>query len=354
VSTQWVVTNASSRITLDAQKQGETTFTVSNPAMNADRAVFEVVPGDGADRSWFTVADPQRMVPGTGSVPYLVKVAVPAGAAAGSYSVQGRVYSADSAPEESSVLSGRILFDIGAAAAPVEEKPKPWWLIAVAALVVLVIGVVTWLLVAGGDEPKPIAVGNSPSASASASAPPKEAKVPNLLGLTADQATKELTAAGLSVGTLKRKQDPANKDKVLSQGTAATTVVPGGTKVDLVVAASMTAPGIASPGAGASFSRDSTVSVRWNQSEAWVAKWRVTTTKRTCYFYFGHENRDCRWDGQGAADATAKEFGARYNMSFQPLLNLGWFQTGPVQATVQAYDDFGALGPASTVEFRLS
>jgi len=353
VSTQWVVTNASGRITLDAQKQGETTFTVSNPAMNADRAVFEVVPGDGAQRSWFTVADPQRMVPGTGSVPYLVKVAVPAEAAAGSYSVQGRVYSADSAPEESSVLSGRIVFDIGAAAPVAEAKPKPWWLIAVAALVVLVIGVVTWLLVAGGDEPTPVAApAGSPSASASAA--PKEAKVPNLLGLTQEQATKELASAGLAVGTIKRKQDPANKDKVLTQGTAATTVVPGGSKVDLVVAVSLTAPGIASPGAGASFSRDSTVSVKWNQSETWAAKWRVTTTKRTCYFYFGHENRDCRWDGQATADVTAKEYGARYGMSFQPLLNLGWFQTGPVQASVQAYDDFGALGPVSTVEFRLS
>jgi hypothetical protein len=354
VSTQWVVTNASSRITLDAQKQGETTFTVSNPAMNADRAVFEVVPGDGADRAWFTVTDPQRMVPGTGSVPYLVKVAVPAQAPAGSYSVQGRVYSADSAPEESSVLSGRVLLDVGAAPAPVEPKPKPWWLVAVAALVVLVIGVVTWLLVAGGDEPAPIAGGGTPSTSASASAPPREAKVPNLLGLTEDQATKELAATGLAVGTVKRKHDPANKDKVLSQGTAATTVVPGGTKVDLVVAVSLAAPGIASPGAGASFSRDSTVVVKWNQTEPWVAKWRVVTYKRTCYFYFGHENRDCRWDAESTVDPTAKEYGAKWSMSFQPLLNLGWYQTGPVLVHVSAWDDFGQVGPAAAVEFRLT
>jgi hypothetical protein len=347
VSTQWVVTNASGRIALDDKKQGETTFTVSNPALNADRAVFEVVPGDGAERSWFTVADPQRMVPGTGSVPYLVKVAVPADAPAGSYAIQGRVYSADLAPEESSVLSGRVVFDIGAAAPVPEAKPKPWWLIAVAALVVLVIGVVTWLLVAGGDEPKPVAGG-----AASPSATPKDAKVPNLLGLAEEQARKELTAAGLTVGTLKRKQDPAQKDKVLQQGTAAATVVPGGSKVDLVVAVSLAAPAITSPAAGQGLGR-SGVDVRWNQTEAWVAKWNVRTTKQTCYYYFAHSYRDCRWDQEAATSTTGKQYSASYNMGFQPLLNLGWYQTGPVQAIVTAVDDFGGAGPAATVEFRV-
>src|SRR5262245_6105291 len=108
MATKWVITTASDRIALDGTGSGETTFTVSNPSARIDRAVFDVVPGDGADAAWFTVDEPQRRVPGNGSVSYLMKVAVPAGATAGAYTVQGRVYSADSAPEEDSVLSGRL------------------------------------------------------------------------------------------------------------------------------------------------------------------------------------------------------------------------------------------------------
>ena len=81
MSTQWVVTNAADRIVLDDQKHAETTFTVSNPSSRADRVVFDVVAGDGAEPAWFAVDDPQRLVPASGSVAYLVKVAVQIGRA---------------------------------------------------------------------------------------------------------------------------------------------------------------------------------------------------------------------------------------------------------------------------------
>jgi hypothetical protein len=152
MSTPWVVTAGADSVPLDASRGGEVTFTVTNPGPVPDRAVFDLVPGDGAERSWFTVAEPQRPLTPGASVPYLVKVTVPGTAPAGSYTVQARVYSADTAPEESSSLSNRVALTVAA----IDRKPRPWWLLVVAGLVVVVLGVVVWLIVRpdpSGDGP---------------------------------------------------------------------------------------------------------------------------------------------------------------------------------------------------------
>jgi len=280
-----------------------------------------------------------------------VKVAVPAGAAPGSHSLQGRVYSADSAPEESSVLSGRVLLDVtGPVPAP---KRRPWWLIAVAALVVLVAGVVIWLLIPGGGTPAtPVA---TPARSTGASTRPSTAApvtVPNLMGLSEQDATKQLTALGLATGKVQHKQDPAQAGRVLSQNPTLTSV-PAGTKVDLVLAVSLAAPGITSPGSGAGFGRGSSVDVRWNQTEPWVGSWHVNTSKENCYYYFAHDHKDCQFDGQANTSVGIKLYTASFSLDYQPLLNLGRFNTGTVRATVAALDDFGTAGPGATVQFSI-
>ncbi|HZN70998.1 MAG TPA: hypothetical protein VFC00_04840 [Micromonosporaceae bacterium] len=104
--------------------------------------------GDGANGWWFTVDEPQRVVSGGASAAFLVRIAVGAGTPAGNLFLQGRAYSADTAPEEGSRLSGRIAFDVRAT-----EKPKKrWWPYAVVAAVVLVVLGVVGFLVFGRDE----------------------------------------------------------------------------------------------------------------------------------------------------------------------------------------------------------
>lgn len=153
--TPWVVTAGTDTVPLDASRGGEVTFTVTNPGTVQDRAVLDVVPGEGAERSWFTVAEPQRLLPAGNSVSYLVKIAVPPLGPPGSYTVQARVYSADTAPEESSTLSNRVAFTVAGAPAP---KRRPWWLFAVVgALVLVVLAVVLWLLL----RPDPDDTGSS-------------------------------------------------------------------------------------------------------------------------------------------------------------------------------------------------
>jgi hypothetical protein len=353
MSTTWAITNAAERIVLDEQKVGEITFTVSNRTPYPDRAVFEVVPQDGAEASWFSTDEPQRPVPAGGSVAYLVKVTVPAEAAPGSHSLQGRVYSADSAPEEGSVLSGRILLDV-AGAVPVPKR-RPWWLLVVAGLVALVIGVVVWLLVPTGGTPvagPSAAPTRSTRASVPASATASVATVPNLVGLTEQEAAKQLTALGLAEGKVLHRQDPAHAGKVLEQSRTLVSV-PVGTKVDLVLAVSLAAPGITNPGGGSGFGQGSSVDVRWDQSEPWVGGWHVTTSKELCYYYVAHNYRDCRFDTQADTSAGIRLYTASFSLSYQPLLNLGWYNTGSVRATVSAVDDFGTAGPAATVQFHI-
>jgi hypothetical protein len=170
--TSWVVTTSVERLALNAQRQGEITFTVTNVTDVADRAVFEPVPGEGIDRSALTVEEPVRMIPGRGSAAFLVRVAVPERTLPGRYELYGQAYSAHLAPEETLGRSGRVVFEV--APAP-EPKRRPWWLLAVAALVVIVLAVVGWLVFGRGGTPTPAA---SPSRSPSASPTPRPQPTP--------------------------------------------------------------------------------------------------------------------------------------------------------------------------------
>ncbi|MBM0229705.1 MULTISPECIES: hypothetical protein [Micromonospora] len=155
MTTEWAVVAAAGQFTLDARNSGELTFTVSNPGMAPDTVVFDVAPGEGTQRGWFTVAEPQRVVPGQGSVSFLVRLAVPPGTPPRRYDMTGFAYSANTAPEESSRSSGRVTYDVRAVVPP---KRAPWpWIAAAAALVLVVAGVVVWLVSRPGEQPPPAA-----------------------------------------------------------------------------------------------------------------------------------------------------------------------------------------------------
>lgn len=150
MSTEWAVVAADDQYTLDARNAGVMTFTVSNPGTAPDTVVFDVIPGDGSQRSWFSIDEPQREVGPQEAVAFQVKLAVPAGTPARRYDMTGLAYSADTAPEESSRTSGRVSYEVATT-----EKPKktPWpFIIAAIVLVVVVAGVVTFVLTSGDGE----------------------------------------------------------------------------------------------------------------------------------------------------------------------------------------------------------
>ena len=166
MTTEWAVVPLAEQFTLNAENSGELKFTVTNPGTVADTVVFDVIPGDGAQRDWFSVDEPQRRVGPNESVEFLVKLKVPAGTPPARADVVGLAYSASTAPEESSRTSGRVAFEWKP-----KEKPKPmWpWIAAAIALVLLVGSIVTWLIVSNNGKPEVLP---SPSGSASASPVP--------------------------------------------------------------------------------------------------------------------------------------------------------------------------------------
>lgn len=305
--TKWVVTTPVDRIELDESQQGQTTFTVTNPTAKVDRVYFDVVVGDGADESWFTIEEPQRRVPANGSVSYLIKTNIPATAKPGNYSVQGRAYSADSAPEEDSVLSGRLAVEVKAKDAPVVKKKFPWWIVVVAALVVIVLVVVGVLVFGGGG-----------GGGTTAAPPAEQVTVPDLAKQSEGQARTNLAAFGLSVGTVRHKFDDKNPDQVIYQSVAGGGKAAKGSPVDLVVTSALAQPTITAPAnnatvplsavsvhvqpvpanpaptptgsatakptatASASAPPAAPGVVTWTDPDAFVSHWQVTLTQQFC------------------------------------------------------------------------
>ena len=148
--TTWQIGESGTTVALDDAGRGEVTFTVTNASPAADRCVLTISPLDGAAEGWFSVPEPQRQVAAGASVVYPVSVTVPRPTAAGTYALQGVVYSADSDPAESSATSKRVNLTVGP---PPAGKGIPRWIwLVVAAVVLLVVGVIAFLVTRGGDE----------------------------------------------------------------------------------------------------------------------------------------------------------------------------------------------------------
>ena len=175
MTSPWTVSASTDRVELDPAGKAEATFTVTNQGPTDQRLVFDVVPGENTERAWFAVAEPQVLVPHGQSAPFLVRLGVPAGAAAGARWFAGRAYSADRAPEETSVVSDRVAVEIKPTVAPVPWWRKWWWVFVVGALVLVVVAVVLFLLL-GGDEPTPTAESTPPTTTPAAPTVVREAK----------------------------------------------------------------------------------------------------------------------------------------------------------------------------------
>lgn len=348
MTTEWAVTAATERIALDPTGKGSITFTVSNPGPVQDRAVLDVVTSDAAEAGWFTVELPQRVVTPQSSVAYAVVMQVPANAPAGEHWFQGRVYSADVPPEESSKLSNRIVFSVGGG-----KKAFPWWIVSAVFLLVLVVGVAGYLVLGRGGSPEV-----APTAPTSPSpAKPVKVAMPLLNGLTEDGAKAALADKGLKVGAVKHRQRPESAGMVLQQSVAEGTEVDPGTPVDLEVGVNLAAVALSAPSNGASFPKGSAFpSLSW-QPVTGAAGYRVKVQTEGCVFLL--VNVACTYGeqdfyGGSYSSYHARSFHTATTNTITPTIELKVQpdvpragHSGNVRWMVQAVDDFGATGPES-------
>ena len=338
MTTEWVVTTVAERITLDERRRAETTFTVTNPTAAQDTAVFEVVPGAGADASWFSVEEPQRLVRGCASVSYLVKAAVPAQAQPGDYSVQGRVYSADAAPEENSVLSNRVMVEV-TGQARAKPKRRPWWILVMAAVIViaLVVGIVVISRRHGGPPPPPVS---------------STVAVPDVAPLTAEGAKAALDRAGL---TSRFRYRFAAQAGPLTQSVPAGSRVALKSTVDIVVPAVVTAATLTAPAQSAYVPVAAPLTLAWAQKEPFVAGWRIQVSQVACYYQAGPAGSYCASMSTIDAVVPTPALDPALRFTFRPTNEAGLFHSGTVRWTVFPVDDFGANGPASaTGQFNVT
>jgi eukaryotic-like serine/threonine-protein kinase len=207
----FTITAASDTVSLDDKGRGEIAFTVANASGRQLRgrtrlSLSSQAPGEN---NWLTVAgEPERDFPVGGVQQFAVQVAVPPGSKEGKYTFRLDAYSVQN-PDEDYSQGPTVAFTV---AKQEVRKPFPWWIVGVAAAVIVVGAVVAWLFLRGGVT------------------------VPNITGNTVADANSTLTPLNLKIGNVTNVlTSAANVDKVLSQTPAAGQSVSAGSAIDVQV-----------------------------------------------------------------------------------------------------------------------
>jgi hypothetical protein len=155
-----------SAVTLDAARSASVSFTVSNVSGRPVRARVLVLPGAGADASWFSVVgESERALPvaGTTIVDVAVKVSEKAPAGAASFVLGAALEEAPDRVVSSPTVSLQV--------PPPKPKPFPWWIVIVAVVALLLLvggGILIWSLTRPDDAPPTDSPTEAPAAEAAA------------------------------------------------------------------------------------------------------------------------------------------------------------------------------------------
>ena len=203
----FTITAPSSTITLDDQGQAEIAFTVVNATARRIRGRGVAVPQDASQKGWFTLAgETERDFQPGGTHQFAVRVAVPPGSKPGSYTFRLDAYSVQN-PDEDHSQGPSVAFSVSAP----EVKRFPWWMVAAAALVLVVGGVVAYVLLA------------------------RKVKVPDVVGAERTKAIQVLQEAKLQVKEVTRSVSGKPEGAVLDQAPKAGDPVKKGTLVSIGV-----------------------------------------------------------------------------------------------------------------------
>jgi WD40 repeat protein len=207
----FAITAARETVALDNQGRAEVSFTASNTGPKPIAGRVKLVALGSAKAAWLSLEGEQERNFAKGEAHQLtVHIAVPPGTAVGKYSFRLNIISVEN-PDDEFTEGPSVSFEVKelAPAAPPARK-FPWWIVAVAAVVVLGAGIITWLLI------------------------PQKIKVPDVIGVPVEKAGKilqgkrlrlrtELKSEGENPGTI-IDQNP-KKDEPVAPGTVITAFV---------------------------------------------------------------------------------------------------------------------------------
>jgi hypothetical protein len=232
VPDEFFLTTPTTTITVGTNRHADFAVTVTNVTGRPVRARLRLVPNAPAVVEWFSIAGDAERDYGLGATQsYTVLVDVPGSVPAGTYSVRCDAVTTD--PEEHVTQGPTVALTLNAA--PV-KKPFPWWIIVVAAAVLLV-GTVAGVAIArtGDNTPTPTTASTAPTTAATApttaattspttaatTSPTELVPVPGVVGRTITAAQSIIRAAGLvpvteqlGSGLRVRGQDPRAGQRV--------------------------------------------------------------------------------------------------------------------------------------------
>jgi len=223
----FAITTAANSTPLDANRKGQTVFTVSNTSMRALRGRARIVSDNPAAAAWFKLTgDTERDFTLNGTQQYAVQIAVPPTVAAGNYTVRLDMVGVDN-PDEDFTPGPSVTFAVPAPL-PV-KKPFPWWIIAIIAVIVLVVG---FLIVKSGQD---TAAQQAASATATAVALQQAAQTAN--AATKATATAQAIAAANATATAKASAaDAASATATAQAAIQATATAEAAAKVPTIPA----------------------------------------------------------------------------------------------------------------------
>lgn len=144
------ITAATNSAKLNAKRQGEVAFTVSNAENRPMRGRAYILPEGEAQPDWFTLSgEPEQDFAVAGTQQYTVKIAVPPDAPAGDYFFRLNMVGVEN-PDEDFAEGPSVSFVVPEP--EVKKKKFPWWILLVILAVVIIIGVVVFLLTRGEPE----------------------------------------------------------------------------------------------------------------------------------------------------------------------------------------------------------
>ena len=204
----FAITAARDTVTLDNQGRAEVSFTVSNTGPKPIAGRAKLISIGSTKETWLSLeGEHERKFAKGEAQQFTVKIAAPPGTPAGKYSFRLNIISVEN-PDDEFTEGPSVSFEVKEMApAAVAPRKFPWWIVAVAGMLVLGAGIITWLLIPQ-KIPVPNIVGEDIS----------KAKVDGRLRLRT-----ELKSAGEKPGTIVG-QNP-KRDERVAPGTIITAFV---------------------------------------------------------------------------------------------------------------------------------